>query len=398
MNSQERIYNNRVEHLTGQPIEIGGVSVKCIASNIRRPIQDWNVGIELVRSIGREGDLIAVEALSDFGSTTHVENQTGRDEHIYRGDRFIGVLANRFSSTSESGGIPPEGIEICENTVVHLLATGGVIGINTGIPQRLFQQPFALKPLGILHKEGKTLNLSEICGPWHESLGQSAPIVLVCGSSAEVGKTTTAASLIRTLRLEGIKAAGTKFAGTGRMRDILTLRDAGAYPWLDFPDVGLATTYTDPEKFKRATYTLFDYINAGNPDVIVAEAGGDPIEANIPTFLTDEELMRYVTSIIVVSGDVMGMMGTVDYLRRYTQTEIFLVDPKDRNPVAIRERVRQVLPGMLIFNSLQPREVRKIAQEILLKSKIISNRRDLTQQRQSVINKATRKIPTNPLF
>ncbi len=395
MNSQETRFNE--EHLTGQLIEVGGVWVKCIASNIRRPAKEWNIGIKLVQSIGREGDLVAVEALSDSGSTTHVENQTGRDESIYKGDKFIGVLANRFSGTSESGGVPQEGIEFCEDTVVHLLATGGVIGINTGIPQRLFQHPFALKPLGILHKDGKPLNLNDICGPWDKSLHQSAPIVLVCGTSAEVGKTTTAASLIRALRLEGIKAAGTKFAGTGRMRDILTLRDAGAFPWLDFPDVGLATTYTGSERFTRATYTLFNYINSGNPDIIVAEAGGDPIEANIPTFLTDEELMRNVTSIIMVAGDVMGMMGAVDYLRRCTTAPIFLVDPKDRNSVTTRERIKQVLPGMPIFNSLRIQEVQKIAQEILLKSRIVSHRGNWVKRR-SKLNKAANKISTNPLF
>ncbi len=373
MSTQERIYNG--EHLTGQPIEIGGISFKCIASNIRRPEREWNIGIELVQGIGREGDLIAVESLSDFGSTTHVENQTGRDERIFKGDKFIGVLANRHSGTSESGGIPTQGIELYKDTVVHLLATGGVIGINTGIPQRLFQQPFSLKSLGVLYKDGKTLNLNKICGPWHESLNQSAPIVLVCGTSAEVGKTTTAASLIRALRFEGTKAAATKFAGTGRMRDILTLRDAGASPWSDFPDVGLATTYTGSERFTKATYTLFNYINAANPDIIVAEAGGDPIEANIPTFLGDKELMSYVTSIVVVAGDVMGMIGTVDYLRRCaTTTPIFLTDPKDRNPVTTRERINQVLPGLPVFNSLRFDDVQQITKEILHKSRLVSVR------------------------
>lgn len=364
MTNQEKEHNNG-EHLTGQLVEVGGISVKCIASNIRRPEKDWNFGLEVVQGIGKEGDLVVVEALSDSGSTTHVENQTGRDERIYRGDKFVGVLANRFSGTSESGEVPNEGIRFCDDTIVHLLSTGGVIGINTGIPQRMRQEPFALKPLGILHKDGKSFNLTEICGPWHESLRPSAPIIFVCGTSAEVGKTTTAAFLIRALRIEGRQTAGTKFAGTGRMRDILSLRDAGAFPWLDFPDVGLATTYTDPERFRKATYTLFNYINAGNPEIIVAEAGGDPIEANVPTFLNDQEIMKYVTSIVIVAGDVMGMMGTVDYLRRYTNAPVFLADPKDRNFTTTRERVRQELPGMPIFNSLRPDEVREITRKIV---------------------------------
>lgn len=364
MSDLERRFNS--EHLTGQFIEVAGISVKCIASNIRKPERDWNSSIQVAQSIGKEGDLIVVEALSDFGSTTHVENQMGRDERIYKGDKFVGVLANRFSGTSESGEIPKEGIKIHDNTIVHLLSTGGVVGINTGIPQRLYKEPLALKPLGILQKDGRPLNLCDTCGPWHESLHPSAPIVVVCGTSAEVGKTTTAASLIRALRVEGIQPAGTKFAGTGRMRDILTLRDAGALPWLDFPDVGLATTYTDSERFRKATYTLFNYINAGNPKIIIAEAGGDPIEANIPTFLNDKEMMKYVTSIIIVAGDVMGMMGSVEYFRKYTPTvPIFLVDPKDRNCVTTRARVKEKLPNIPIFNSLNTLEVRDIVRRLL---------------------------------
>lgn len=366
MSVQERIYKG--EHLTGQLIEIGGISVKCIASNIRRPVEDWNTDIRLVQSIGREGDLIAVEALSDSGSTTRVENQTGRDERIYRGDKFVGVLANRFSGTSESGEVPKEGIKLCDDTIVHLLSTGGVIGINTGIPHRMRQEPFALRPLGVLHKGDKPLNLTEICGPWHESLRPSAPIILVCGTSAEVGKTTTSAGLIRALIGEGLQVAGTKFSGTGRMRDILSLRDAGAMPWLDFPDVGLATTYTSPERFTKGVYTLFNYVNAGNPDIIVAEAGGDPIEANIPTFLQNPELMKNVKAIVLVAGDVMGMMGSIAYLHKYAPyIPIFLTDPKGRNPATTRERVVHELPGFTIFNSLNPAEVQTVARQIIQK-------------------------------
>ncbi len=352
--------------LTGQQVELAGISVKCIASNVRRPPDEWNANLQLVQGVGREGDLIVVEALSEFGSTTRVENQAGRDERIHARDRFVGVLANRFSGTSESGVVPAEGIMLCGDTIVHLLSTGGVIGINTGIPQRLRQEPFTLKPLGLLQRGGNPLNLEEICGPWHESLRPSAPIVMVCGTSAEVGKTTTAASLIRALRAEGMQVAGTKFAGTGRMRDILALRDAGACPWLDFPDVGLATTYTGSERFTKATYTLFNRINSESPDIIVAEAGGDPIEANIPTLLGDTEIMRCVIAVAVVAGDVMGMMGAVSYLRRYAPTiPIFLADPKDRNFVATRERVRQELPGMPMFNTMRFEEVQGIAKEII---------------------------------
>ncbi len=251
--------------------EIDGIPVKCIASNIRPPV-DWS-SMNVAPGIGHEGNLVVVEVASDKGSTMHVENSFGRDERMHKGDIFVGVLANRYSGTSESGGVPPQGLVINPDHELNLLSTAGVVGKIEAIPPGKFPKALDLKPLGLVSQQGKPVTLEDLCGSWHETLQPSSPIVVVTGTSAEVGKTTTSSALIRALKAEGIRVAGTKFAGTGRMRDILSMRDAGAHPWLDFPDVGLATTYTSPDRFTRAICTLFNYINTGSPDIIIAEAG-----------------------------------------------------------------------------------------------------------------------------
>ena len=357
------------DRLTGNKVEIHGVEIKLVGSNIRRPDLPWE-SFELKSGIGNEGNLVVVEAMTDDGFRTAVENQNGRDERIYKGDRFVGVLANRHSGTSESGDIPPDGIDIQENIELHLLSAGGVIGIKSGMPSRAGKEPMLLKPLGLVAQDGKLLDLVELCGPHHESLNPSAPVIMVCGTSAEVGKTTTSVGIIKALKKADFKVAGTKFSGTGRMRDILSLRDAGALPWVDFPDVGLATTYTSPERYTKGMYTLFNYINEGKPDVIVAEAGGDPIEANIPTFLSNQALMKNIKAIVIVAGDVIGMMGTVAYLKKFVPNmPLFLTDPKDRNAYATRERVRQFLPGIHIFNSLDQEETRGAVERMLVNIK-----------------------------
>lgn len=354
------------EKLADRRVEIGGITVKCVVSNVRRPDIPW-ASFQLVYGKGREGNLVVVEAKTSYGFRVEVENQRGRDERIYQGDRFVAVLANRHSGTSESGDVPADGIDIQEGQELHLLSAGGVVGIKSGVPAR-GQDLLTLKPLGLVSVNGKPVNLIELSGGHHEMLGPSAQIIMVCGTSAEVGKTTTSAGLIRALIGEGLQVAGTKFSGTGRMRDILSLRDAGAMPWLDFPDVGLATTYTSTESFTKGIYTLFNYINAGNPDIIIAEAGGDPIEANVPTFLQNPALMKNVKAIVLVAGDVMGMMGSITYLHKYVpDIPIFLTDPKGRNPVTTRERIAHELPGFTIFNSLNPVEVQTVARQILQK-------------------------------
>lgn len=76
--------------------------------------------------------------------------------------------------------------------------------------------------------------------------------------------------------------------------------------------------------------------------------------------------MQNVKAFVVVAGDVMGMMGTVSYLRQFApDTSIFLTDPKDRNSYTTRERVKSVLPGIPIFNSLNTTEVTGIIGQIL---------------------------------
>ncbi|MDO8610140.1 MAG: hypothetical protein Q7R95_06305 [bacterium] len=353
------------DRLTGSKIEVGGVEVKFIGSNIRRSDIPWD-SLQLMTGIGKEGNLVVVEAMSDDGFRIAVENQQGRDVRVCKSDRFVSVLANRHSGTSESGDVPPEGIDIQEDTELHLLSAGAVVGIITGMPSRAGKNPMFLKTLGLVAKDGKPLDLIELCEPHHEKLNPSAPIIMVCGTSAEVGKTTTSVGIIRALNNGNTKVAGTKFSGTGRMRDILALRDAGAFPWLDFPDVGLATTYTSPKRYIKGMYTLFNLINEGKPNIIIAEAGGDPIEANIPTFLANNEFMKNVIAIVIVAGDVMGMMGTVNYLKKFKfKIPFFLTDPKDRNSFTTRDRVRQFLPGIPIFNSLDPEETRKAVEQML---------------------------------
>ncbi len=97
---------------------------------------------------------------------------------------------------------------------------------------------------------------------------------------------------------------------------------------------------------------------------------GDPIESNIPAFLSDPNFRQYVSAFVIVAGDVMGMMGVQRYLveDHAVVDDIFLVDPKDRNPVSTRQRVREVLPDYPIFNSMNPSEVSQVAKQLLRQS------------------------------
>ncbi len=366
--SKKQIPQVIADRLINHKIEVAGIPVKCIPSNIRPKNIRWS-SVKISTGVGREGNLVLVEAVSDLGSITTIENQSGVYQKIYKGDKFVAVLANRYSGTSESGGVPENGINIRNGTEIHLLSRAGIVGIITGIPPAKTQHgPFRLKALGLISRKGKPLDLIELNGGHHKTLNPSAPIILVCGTSAEVGKTTTSVGIIRALIAEGLRVAGIKVSGSGGLAEKFNYRDAGAFPWFDAEDVGLPTTYTSPERFIKGTYTLFNYVNSCNPDIIVVETGGDPIESNIPTFLSDQSLMECVKAVVIVAGDVLGMMGMATYLREFAPNiQMFIADPKNKNQVSTRNRVKQVLPNIRMFNSLNLFEVRKIVQKVLSK-------------------------------
>ena len=348
--------------LVGKRSVIGGVPIKCISSNIRQADIAWD-SYEIIPGIGKEGNLVVVEALSDNGFRTEIEDQTGKNIHISKGDTFIAVLASRHSGTSESGDVPIEGISIKKGIELHLLSAGGIVGIKSGVPAG-HKEPMRLACLGLVAKNNKMIDLISLRSDAHQ-LKSSAPIVLVCGTSAEVGKTTTATSLIRALADQGLNVAAAKISGTGRMRDILALREAGASMVLDFPEVGLATTYTSAERYIPAIHNLFYYLNNARPDIIIAEAGGDIIEANIPTLLKNQQLMQHIKALCLVSGDVLGMMGAVTYLKQYVEEiPIYLTDPKGRNPVTTRARVAHELPNYTCFGPLNSTDVNVLAHQL----------------------------------
>lgn len=333
-------------------IEISGNQIKAVASNIRKADLDWSNLKLSDGELASEGDLAMAEVCKDSGSTIKIENIFGRDVRIYKGDKVIVIFGNRHSGTSEYGGIPPEGWDIHKKPVVDLLCHGGIVGEAKSIPSRMGASPTQLEIMGFLYSGQKKINLRDIFPVWDSELKPSAPFIVSCGTGAEIGKTTTATSIIRALKGRRLKVAATKLAGTGRLRDLLALKDAGADICFDFPDVGLPSTYTSADRYIPAIRTLINKLNQGNPDIIVAEFGGDIIEANIPTFFNTSEFKKLVQVVIHSSGDVMGMKGSLSYYEKWGLNKpVHLTYPIGKNILGAEERVREQI-GLSLFNPL----------------------------------------------
>jgi hypothetical protein len=315
--------------------------IKCAASDTRfdEPRDD----VAVVHGIGREGDLVLVEALASSGAYRDVENLDGRSMRIHAGQRFIAVLGHRESSQCLVGGVPQEGTDTRE-AQLHLLTNGGIVGTCRCWPGYM-GPPLPLTCLGLLCRDGRTINAADRVQRWCPELTSSAPIVLVAATAAEAGKTTLSARIISGLsRRHGMRVAGTKLAGTGCLEDVLQHLDAGARRVLDFPDVGLPSTYTAPERYVPAIRTLLERLNEDALDVIVGELGGDFIWANIPTLLQTPDVMRHVVGMALLPLDVVAGIGAIRLLEDWgVAVPVHVVVPHLRNPEAARLRIRRFL-------------------------------------------------------
>ncbi|MEZ5073324.1 MAG: hypothetical protein R2691_00610 [Solirubrobacterales bacterium] len=93
----------------------------------------------------------------------------------------------------------------------------------------------------------------------------------------DAGKTVAAVAIVRELEAMGLRVAGAKLTGVGRVRDILAMRDAGADSVLDFVDAGLPSTVVPAADYERAL-AIKAQARREHLDVVVAEAGASPLE------------------------------------------------------------------------------------------------------------------------
>ncbi|MFH0770762.1 MAG: hypothetical protein V1926_05325 [Candidatus Peregrinibacteria bacterium] len=348
----------------GSHREILGFPIKAICSNIRRQDVDWNQFNFERSGIGGEGDIVIAKALSDRGSTNHLESQSGREVRLFKGDHFMTVMGHRHSGTSEYGELPGGQMELGQDTEVDLLCHGGILGRGICIPHNKPVKTFFKARVAALLRNGdRNLNLLDLYPSWDQEMQPSAPIIFNCGTSAEIGKTTSASSIIRALKRKGMTIGAVKLAGTGRYRDLLSLRDAGADLYFDFPDVGLPSTYTSPSRSYPAAITLLNKLNHEGVGVIVAEMGGDIIEANIPSILRSPEVMRYAKGIVHSSADILGILGSLQRYREFgVHVPVKLTLPKDRNNAGTRGRLQhENLSG---FDVMDERECDAVVEEL----------------------------------
>lgn len=348
--------------------KIDGYPVRCISSNIR--MQDtiaWEE-YKAVPGVGNEGDFVLgrVKKVDARKEMEVFRDDTMAELSLHEGDYVVGILANRHSGTSEYAELPKQGVFIENGKPIDLVSSGGVMAYSLGIPKSLGNGPTEIEMVGLLSKGDKPANIMDFLPPWETEMNPSASIILSLGTSAEIGKTTTARKIIEGLRAKDKKVSTVKISGTGRKRDIFILGLSTDVPAYDFVDVGLPTTYTSLDRYVPAIYTLFNKINRESPDVIVAEGGGDIIEGNLPFVLQDRNIMQYVKGIVHSSSDALSIIGSLEvYKQLGVDVPIYLTYPYTKNFYAIEKRLREQGIQTPMFDPMNKDDVVNVIDKII---------------------------------
>ncbi len=273
----------------------------------RIPSADLVHLLPLPVSLGTGEVLLA--KLEKIGKNARIELADGRMANLQEGDLIAVVLGNRYASEQFEGYAKVRG-DACD-----LLSMGGLCGImksrHAGV-----NDPSRLRILGALgNAYGNPLRLAAYSVAPRPS-ARRPRVVVVCGSSMDVGKTHTVCSLIRGLRKLGSRVAGIKLTGTAAGRDTWSMLDAGARPALDFLDGGLSSTYLcSLEQLLTLYELLVGHAAAEGAEWVVIEIADGIFQRETGFLLQCKPFTSSVDVWLYATGDAPGAAGGITALR-----------------------------------------------------------------------------------
>jgi hypothetical protein len=165
-------------------------------------------------------------------------------------------------------------------------------------------------------ENGNVLNIGDACLAPRARLGETAPIVMIAGTSMNSGKTCAATELIKQATRAGLRVAAGKLSGVACLRDTLNMSDHGAIATASFLDCGLPST-VDVEDLAPTAKAIIAKLNEANPDLIVIELGDGILGGySVDTVFADVELLEATAALVFCASDYVGAWGGIELLRR----------------------------------------------------------------------------------
>ncbi len=280
----------------------------------------------------RVGDLVLAR-VSAIGQHAAIELAHGRRAAMFVDDEIVVAYGNRYAPDQFEAELPDH-LGPCD-----LVAAGGLASAVRSSHAKM-RPATRLEPIGLLcDAAGERINLSDGVLDAPPVTGGPRPVtVAVVGASMNSGKTTTAANLVRGLRLAGRKVGAAKITGTGAGGDVWLLSDAGAFPVYDFTNAGLPSTYLAGHDAVRGIFTaLTDRLAADGCEVIVLEVADGVFQRETADLVLDPVFADRVDAVLFASSDALGACAGVGWLRERGLAPIAVSGVLSSSPLAARE-------------------------------------------------------------
>jgi hypothetical protein len=233
-------------------------------------------------------------------------------------DLFLATPGYRESTRWVVGGLPDGGL--VPGQFYWVLADNGVVGQLFGDSPLEKSYVGRVRYLGLVHgADGNGLNIRSFAETTPRGAAdQGAPVFVVVGTSAEVGKTTAGVAILRRLRRSGLaNVIALKATGTSSLAEIALYRDFGASSVFDCVDFGLPTTYPSHRRgvnkiFERALNRCLSL----PASAVLIECGGDMLGANVPVLLKALRRRRPKATVVLAAADSLGALGATQMLRK----------------------------------------------------------------------------------
>ncbi len=279
----------------------------------------------------RAGDLVLAR-VQRVGKHAALELAHSRRATMFVGDEVLVAYAARYAPDQFLAEVP------CDLGPCHLAASGGVAA-NVIARHGSVAAPTELVPLGLLvDPQGERVNVSRFALPRGPRNGPRPLTIASLGTSMNAGKTTTAAYLISGLAAAGLRVGGAKITGTGSGNDSNLLLDAGAALVLDFTDAGHSSTFgLDLPALEAILDAVQTRMHAERVDVLVMEIADGLLQRETELLLRSAYARQRIDACLFSSGEAMGAIAGVHWLRDQKIPVLALAGTITRSPLARME-------------------------------------------------------------
>ena len=278
----------------------------------------------------KAGDLV-IARVDEIGQHARIERPDGRRAYLFPGDEILVACGPRYAPDQFEADCPQS------PGPASLVAAGGIAGIVRSSHGSM-KPATGITILGALCRQnGGQINLADY-GLANATQKQQVPIVAVCGTSMNAGKTHTVASMVRGFSRAGLKVAAIKATGTGAGGDLWHFLDSGAHVARDFTDAGFASTYRVPaaEIFGGIRKLVTDVEESG-AEVIVLELADGLFQSETAELLGLDMFRSMLSGLVFAAADAMGAQAGVQALQAAGLPLCAVSGRIARSPLAMRE-------------------------------------------------------------